>query len=156
MLQKYKEKYLCYIDILGFSNAITYPESELYNRSIQYFMDACDILKNIPSAQDYILKDQQTTQFLDCVAFSCISDIYSLNIFLSRIANIQQKLLEGGLPSRGAITKGNLFHNKKYILGPALIEAVNLERNAPNFLESSYLMTFYKTSIYKHYLLINI
>lgn len=127
MNQDYKERYLCYIDILGFSNAILSPDSSLFIRSIGFFKSAIDILQKIPERDDLLLYDLHTTQFSDCVAFSCNCNIASLYIFFNRISNLQQELLKGGLPSRGAVVKGNLLHDKKYIFGPALIEAVDLE-----------------------------
>ena len=126
----YDNKYLCYIDILGFSNIICNPDNKYYLRNLNFFRKAINILKKIPKKQDMLLQKQTVTQFSDCVVISCNNDILSLSMMIDRIREVQNKLLEGGLLTRGAITKGNIYHNQRYIIGPALVYAVQLEKIA--------------------------
>ncbi len=128
--RNYENKYVCYMDILGFSNAIKNTDHQYYIRNLNFFCDAIDLLKIIPNKPDLFLKNQIVTQFSDCVVFSCNDDIPSLSIMLDRIRELQNKLLEGGLPTRGAITKGSIYHNQNYTIGPALVCAVHLEEKA--------------------------
>ena len=126
----YEQKYVCYIDILGFSSAISQPDHPHFDRSVGYFLNALGLLENIPNKPDYLLNGLEVSQLSDCVAFSCAVDPASLSLLFDRVAHPQRELLKGGLPSRGAITKGAIFHKNGYIFGPALVQAVEMEATA--------------------------
>jgi len=135
----YEQKYVCFLDILGFSSAILHPDHPHFNRCTGYFFEALKLLKKwhknqiskkIPSKGDRFLRRLEISQFSDCVAFSCALDPYSLSLFFDRAAQLQRELLKGGLLSRGAITKGEIFHKNDYIFGPALVQAVEMEEKA--------------------------
>lgn len=127
---EYQQKYTCFIDVLGFSDAISNPEHPHYNRCAGYFLTALNILDEIVSKSDFFLKELQVSQFSDCVVFSCDINDGGLSVLLDRAAQLQRELLKGGLLSRGAIAKGSLYHTSGRVFGPALVEAVNLEKIA--------------------------
>jgi hypothetical protein len=52
--------------------------------------------------------------------FDMLYDIYLLQI----------SLIQRGISVRGAISSGKLFHNEAIVFGPALVEAVELEKLA--------------------------
>ena len=126
----YEQKYVCFLDILGFSSAIIHPDHPHFNRCTGYFVEVLKLLSNIPSRHDIFLKALEISQSSDCVAFSCAIEPTSLSIIFDRVMQLQTELLKGGLLSRGAITKGEIYHKNGYIFGPALIQAVDIEKNA--------------------------
>jgi len=129
-IKKYEQKYVCFLDILGFSSAILHPDHPRFKRCVEYFLNTLELLNKVPSRRDIFLNKIEVSQFSDSVAFSCAIEPTSLSLFFDRAAQLQKELLKGGLPSRGAITKGDIFHKDGYIFGPALVQAAKMEAQA--------------------------
>lgn len=60
-----------------------------------------------------------------------MSDAQVIALFLEELKNqIQQLTFYDGFPVRGAVTVGPLMFSDKFLFGPALVEAVQLEKEA--------------------------
>ena len=88
-------------------------------------------MESIPGQPDMLLHGVEVGQFSDCVAISAplVPDT-NLPMLIIRVEIMQQVLLEGGFLTRGAITKGKLYQQGHTVIGPALIEAVEMEKTA--------------------------
>jgi hypothetical protein len=126
----FEQRYICYIDILGFKDAIENPDHPDLIRSPEYIFTALNIMKAITEQPDFSLEGLCSSQFSDCIAFSCHSGEANLGMMFKRIAHLQRELLKGGLLTRGGIAKGELFHQHGHFFGKALNEAVELEKEA--------------------------
>lgn len=128
MQTKYDEMYLCFIDILGLTDAISNPGHQIYNRCPGYFLEAFMYMKEIMNKPDIFLQGSQVNQFSDGITISCPVTPANLSILIRKSIDLQQKLLVGGLATRGCIVKGHLYAQNGFIFGPALLEAVALEK----------------------------
>jgi len=152
--REYEERLVCYVDILGFSDALTNPEHPCHEDAPKVIFDAINDLKDTgnPDLEDWEgpLEDLKCTQFSDCVALSCPVCDKNLRKLIRRIALVQRDLLISHFPTRGAITIGKIYHNidpvviKKteavteydstgYIFGPAFVKAVKLEEKVAKY-----------------------
>lgn len=136
---EYEKQYLLYMDILGFSCAIKNPDDhEIYNRSPDFFKYSLDCMRDIPKplSKDYVIGEKLRLQmFSDCITMSfpvenIDKNLYGLGEFLMKICHLQRKLLANLFPTRGSVVKGDLYNDGSIIFGPALIEAVELEKTA--------------------------
>ena len=129
---EYEERFVCFLDILGFKDAIENPKHPVYKLGPNFFYRALSKMKEKPD--DPTMENFIVTQFSDSVAISFPSSNYQkfqLYMLIKRIIDLQQALLGGALLTRGAITKGKLYHDDLGIIfGPALIESVQLENRA--------------------------
>jgi len=129
----YEERYVCFIDILGFSSATKDQSHPCYNYGPDFLRQALRGLRSMGDP-DMALIGVKLNQFSDCVALSSPILDQDLHMFLLRTMNVQQYLIRGKLPTRGAITKGLLYHDDSgCIFGPALVEAVELEKKYAKF-----------------------
>lgn len=130
----YERRIVCFIDILGFSNLV----KETANNGIREHSKLVNICGALNKLDDFRLtlseklkaKDVRTTQFSDSVVISfpwnekdnsivaAVLWIKSYQTFLIMWHNV---LLRGG------ITIGDIIHNEKMIVGPAMIDAYTLE-----------------------------
>jgi hypothetical protein len=107
----------------------------------------CDFIYNflrgarhIAEGDDHFLrKSYRFSHFSDSFAISFTYEdtvgidyiLASLDILIDKAITTQQTLLsKKGVLSRGALTVGKLFHNGKFIFGPAIVEAGELEKCA--------------------------
>jgi len=125
-----KQKYLFYLDILGFKNLIKEKSPE----DIYKIIDKClDIYYTWENLNELF----STIYFSDTIIFYQTSEEYQVTAFLDiyGIAGIiYSRLLAEGIPVRGAITYGdfNIKQDSKgkniIYFGDALIEAYDLEK----------------------------
>lgn len=143
---RYEDRYCLFLDILGFKEVVeqsAHPKSKtpigvrrLHPGGI-YFS-----LKQIASTLNYkpiLISDtgrsrassRVMTQFSDSVVVSYrAGEMGGLDTMLYDVLNLQIALVQRGLLIRGAITQGQLHHDKDFVFGPALNEAAELEKVA--------------------------
>lgn len=76
-----------------------------------------------------------------------VGDEDVIHIFLSELKHqIHELTLLGGFPIRGAVTVGPLMFTERFLFGPALLEAVQLEKDAvfPRILLSDSVLKYIK------------
>jgi len=131
----YEERVLAYIDILGFSDAINNTiekntEKETETEKINNLFDDVLKLKEIYFLADKKISSKIVSHFSDSIAISYLKNeeegIFHIlvNILISSLA-----ILQKGFLIRGAITCGKLYHTEEKLFGPAMITAVDMEKN---------------------------
>lgn len=122
---KYEDKYVCFIDILGFKNAIIHS-----THSIQDIEEALRTMEEDMKKKELFFRGPSIIQVSDSIIVSCPIESNNLYYFIDIIVQLQQDLLFRKFPTRGAITKGEIYHDGNRIFGPAYSQAVELEGKA--------------------------
>lgn len=138
-VSSYEVRIVAYIDILGWSNSINKKiydichYENLLNDIAKYAENFSPHMKEKikkcvgeNAIADYI--DIEFSYFSDCLALS--APVNSAESIFKILAVINDILLRNNFLIRGGITAGELYHHKGIIFGAALIEAVELEKNA--------------------------
>lgn len=126
-----KEGICIFIDILGYGNKlrgvkknnIEQMEFEQYCTTVcrenNYLKEICNIF------------EADIKIFSDNIVISICATTKNLNNFhflLDHLIDYQKSLIEGNYFLRGGIAKGSLYHDKDFIYGLALVDAVKLEK----------------------------
>jgi hypothetical protein len=152
----YEQRLVAYIDILGWSEACKVESDRLLNAAKLIHDAAKDYSAQTKAEIERISKEVkgQTNQMYMAVQAGAFSDNYVLsmpvgfgNRILSSASALCIKLLQLGFLTRGGVTVGAVHHRDNVIFGPAVIEAVALEREAhyPRLLCSDNLLTHLAT-----------
>jgi hypothetical protein len=141
---KYEERYCLFLDILGFNEVVersAHPDA-IAARNGHPVSGVYFSLKQIASSLNYKAavvgangkmkaSSRVVTQFSDSVVVSYrATENGGLADMLYDVLHLQLALIQRGLLIRGAITKGLLHHDQDFVFGPALNEAVELEKVA--------------------------
>ncbi|OZY85964.1 hypothetical protein CBP51_02730 [Cellvibrio mixtus] len=144
----YKERYVAFIDILGFKEAVyESPENAAKFHEIAIALEHLSKVKHIihTTIEDLKKSDEIANQ-----AWAMWQDVkvttFSDNIFISAENNnvglmalgaysclIYNTLFANGFFARGGITKGELFESDDVVFGKALIDAYELESKTSIF-----------------------
>jgi len=143
---KYEERYCLFIDILGFQSHIEDTVKTNENtKKLMTFNRLLSALKGISREVHYkeklvskngisVLSSRMVTQFSDSVIISYkkneIVNGAGISSMLMDVHRLQLELVNNGILLRGAITSGLLYHDSKFVFGPALNDAVTLEKLA--------------------------
>jgi len=148
---EFKEKFIAFVDILGFKNLVKAAENntgmplrqllkivkalgtpedrEKYKR---YGPIICPESKYISSALDFYI-----TQVSDCVIVSSeISPAGVINL-LGHCWSAVIKLLKHGIMCRGYVTQGLIYHTEKYVVGSGYQKAYENEANVKAFKQAA-------------------
>lgn len=144
---EYQEKFVAYIDILGFEKLVKDSEAGV---GMPLF-DLMELLKTLGTSEDvtklktygsiicpgstYINSNLnfKLTQISDCVIVSSeISPAGVINL-VNHCWGAVLKLLQKGIMCRGYITKGNIYHTEAQVVGSGYIEAVSNEKTVKAF-----------------------
>lgn len=144
---KYQEKFIGYVDILGFKKLVEYSEKEIgmplselteLSKSLGTPDDVLKIKKYGPiicPASSCINRDLdfKLTQISDCVIVSSeISPAEIINL-VSNCWGAVLNLLQKGIMCRGYITKGSIYHTETQIVGSGYNEAISNEKTVKAF-----------------------
>lgn len=127
----YETRAVAFFDVLGWGEAVLASETDpdlrhrLLNgvwsfaaRSREYIEEE---MSDHPSRDEY-------TQFSDSLIVSFpYNEPHDLLRLLRYVAEFQRSMLLSGLPLRGGVTIGSMFHNDAIVFGPALNRAYHLE-----------------------------
>src|SRR5665213_1592240 len=125
----YSERYVAFLDILGFSDIVkrstTFPEKAT---------ELIAILEDIANAKQEFAEDMQlptddfkAQSFSDCIILSENASPIGLFHLMASVTMLSFNLMSKGVFTRGGIAKGKLHHSDKVVFGPAMIEAYQLE-----------------------------
>lgn len=116
---QYDVRVVCFVDILGFKQKINNSDSTQIKNILEKFEKFVD---------NSCYKTKQVTQFSDSIVFSFKYDEPSC-LFHSMIdlLLLSINLVENDTLIRGAFKIGELYHDDKYIFGPALVDAYQME-----------------------------
>jgi hypothetical protein len=133
----YTERYVAFIDILGFSDHVRQSEHspaeaqkviEILNKITRTWTD-----KALQVSRDKLGVDFQSTSFSDCSVLSEAVSPKALQYLLYRVSQFALDLLANGFLLRGAIAKGLLHHSETAVFGPAFLEAYDVERKIAKY-----------------------
>lgn len=120
----YREKYVAFIDMLGFSNLVRDAAVDLSKQSI--VIDAIDRLKD--TACNNPDMGMIVSYFSDCVVISCDRTRHGLAEMLMSLLAIAENLLVIDIMVRGGLTVGYIHHDADFMFGPGMLEAYDIER----------------------------
>ena len=128
---EYKNKIVCFIDILGFR--------EMVEENISDPLNIYSILSKISTeitdwhgAPISSNLDLVITQFSDSIVFSFVPSMHYFMQF-SFFKGLSIKMVMDGVVLRGGITYGKIFHNSDFVFGPAMNKAYELEHKVAVF-----------------------
>lgn len=129
---KYEKRVVAVIDILGFENRVM--ESENNEIITEEIKNVLEVIKENKTINDHFNKvandsNHQVSIFSDSIIISSKLEYCNFYFIVSSVTIILQEICELGFLARGGISIGNMVHNEEIAFGPALIEAVNLEKN---------------------------
>lgn len=136
----YEQRVVCFIDILGFSNIIKSTTNNTTNNRngedqlsrICNALNLINVFRHIFEKVNNkkVIDSIQTTQFSDSIviSFPWQEDDNSILVAFILIKYMQVFLIkEYNILLRGGIVIGNVIHNDKLLVGPAMIDAYMLE-----------------------------
>lgn len=144
---EYQEKFVAYLDVLGFMNLVRdsengtgmpLPELVELLRLLGTSEDVDRLKKNGPVIcpdSTYIQRDLnfKLTQISDCVVISSeVSPIGVINL-INHCAQVVLRLLEKGIMCRGYVTKGLIYHTDSQFIGSGYFEAYSKEKKVKIF-----------------------
>ena len=134
----YENRIVVFIDILGFSNIVKSTVST--KKAESYTKKANKVLANLRSALQFIHKhfyelradydnsSIQLSQFSDSIVISVLENSEELILIFKHLKLVQTRLLNKfDILIRGGVVKGLLIHTDNLLLGPAMVNAYNLE-----------------------------
>lgn len=125
----YEDRYVAFIDILGFSELVrrSSSEADLLERLVK-------VLSEIRGYQNSVYKDDsrhlvglEISSFSDCIVVSAKCSDSGLGFVLGVVIRVYNELFHQGIFIRGAICKGKMIHNENIVLGQGVISAYKLE-----------------------------
>jgi hypothetical protein len=128
----YNERYVAFVDILGFSAIVRKTDHDTTPNRIDALVKA---LTEIGSHHPAINEgdDFQFQSFSDSIVMSSASTFTGLLHILHSISDLSIRLLRTGLLTRGGIAKGKLHHDQAVIFGPAFLDAYDIEENIAKY-----------------------
>jgi hypothetical protein len=141
-----KEKFIAFIDILGFKNMVNEVESES-GLTLEELLKILSVLghdkKNLLEKYGPLICPQSTyenkdldfqlTQISDCVVISCEVSPSGIINLISHCSGIVVELLLKGILCRGYITKGLIYHTDKQFIGSGYQNALAGEKEVSFF-----------------------
>lgn len=127
VLEAYQDRYLAFVDILGFSNLVSRSVSDL--SVIKRLKSALFDISDRASAARSEELNLEVTSFSDTVVISSPVGDAELLHMLQIIDDFGFDLLSKSMLFRGALVRGKVLHSAAYVFGPALIDAYKLETN---------------------------
>ena len=139
-MHQYEERYVAFIDILGFSSLVNRAEkdSSLLER-LASALEEQGIYSEIEKSMEtlgskdprYFFKNMfRMSTFSDNILISTKINPIGLGLITTLSTIICNRLLHQGIFTRGAISKGKLIHTNTMVLGTGLIRAYELEKAA--------------------------
>lgn len=164
-MNDYEQRIIVYADILGWSNACRdlpqFPSlqkaaNKIADYARQFSLPVKQALGNAQGASPKLTEQHAVIQFSffsDNFAVSAPIGHDHVKMIFKIIAFATHELLRVGFLIRGAVTLGGLYHDDAgVIFGPALVEAVAIEKKAcyPRIVCSDSLIEFLGKTDYKN------
>lgn len=135
-MTSYQDRYVAFIDILGFKNLVAKSEEDpqLLERLVSALAELNDYV-GLQQAMDQTKNDTsgffkgmfRISTFSDSVLISTNANSLGLMLLLMIVTLISNKLFEQGILSRGGISRGKMIHTENIAIGAGLIKAYQLE-----------------------------
>lgn len=122
---------LAFIDILGFRQHVAAAFKEDGDEKRGFLVEAlATISRNDTQNAEALNARYRTTAFSDSVVLSAELSSNGISAVLRNAARLGAALLWRGIPCRGGVAEGLLIHDEEILVGPAMIAAYELERDA--------------------------
>jgi hypothetical protein len=118
----YTERYVAFVDVLGFSALIERSKTE--PEIAEDFISLLGLFQD----PEYRQGNFQITSFSDSILASIPAnhdDAFSIFVTWLAIASLSMAAM--GYPVRGAVARGLTYHNEGVVFGPAVVRAYQLE-----------------------------
>lgn len=160
--EKYEQRITAFADILGWG-VVSKKKSE-FKRLLKIANSIKDYADKFSQQQKAVIEGvpEVTSQFktqYSSIEFSFFSDSFAISALIDQGKNVfrilkfaSDILLREKFLVRGGVTIGDLLHRKRMIYGPALVEAVEMEKHEamyPRFLCSYKLVAHLESMGYK-------
>ena len=126
---EYIEKYVLFIDILGFSDMVMKS-----TKDSDKFSDLYKTLQHVKGYAEIIRASEVTNAgnieisiFSDCVAISTIDTTKGLGFMVAMASMIYSDFFHHGVMARGGLSKGKIYHSQGVIFGEGLVNAYTIE-----------------------------
>jgi hypothetical protein len=130
----YTERYVAFLDILGFSRIVVDSSRPATRFDADSLMA---ILKGIGTRDDEYDKifgvDFRFQTFSDSIVMSETASKEGFEQITDEIEALARKLLSKGLLLRGGLAKGALYHKGTVMFGPAFLDAYRLESTVAKY-----------------------
>ena len=128
---KYEQRLILFLDFLGFKEIV---EGTVGTNNLDALLGAIDHLYEIGSDDKDLYSSACATTFSDLSASSYgVREQSAVFNLLLDIAYAVIGLVNRGFLVRGAVTIGELVHTKKYLVGPAMVRAYEMESKEAKF-----------------------
>jgi hypothetical protein len=120
-----KEMYIAYLDVLGFSEIVNKKDNQMLTDYYNQLFKAITIIEDRKKEIQFVVISDSTILVTE-------PDTDNLKSLLMAIQRLQAWLVYSNIWVRGAVTLGQVYYNKEksLVVGPGLIKAFNLEKNA--------------------------
>jgi len=146
---KFENQFVAFLDVLGFSNKVLTKDIktlELYFSTIEECLNQVKELR----------KDFKHISISDSIIISAENKENNFKRLLAVIVFIQAKLSIQGIWLRGGLTFGEMYFDseKNVVVGKALIEAINLEKQAiyPRVILSPKIVSMISDGNYRNFI----
>ena len=124
--REYERRIILFLDFLGFKEIVENTVRD--DEKLQSLLKAIDRLYDIGQEDADLYKTRSITTFSDSVVLSyAIHEQSAVFYLLNDIAFAVIDLAIQGYLVRGAVTVGDLVHTTRYLVGPAMVTAYEME-----------------------------
>lgn len=120
----YREKYIVFIDMLGFSNLVRASVQDADKQAT--IVEAIGRLKDTACCNPAL--GLMISYFSDCLVLSANRTAAGLFEMLQSVRTIAENLLVVDVLIRGGFVVGDIHHLEQFMFGPGMLEAYDLER----------------------------
>lgn len=125
----YESRIILFLDFLSFKEIIEHTVRD--PACLKDLLSAIDCLYDIGREDADLYRTRRITTFSDSVVLSyAVNEQSAVYYLLSDVAFAVIALAIKGLLVRGAVTIGDLLHTNRYLVGPAMVKAYELESKA--------------------------
>lgn len=131
-IPSYKNRYIAFLDILGFSNYVddTLIDKKYFNRLVK----VTKILQRHMRLTDLANRNNvRTYMFSDSICLTYDPTQGDLVDLIDGVSELCALLMCSGVSVRGAVVLGQVFEEENIIFGPGLIDAYKKESAAANY-----------------------
>jgi hypothetical protein len=130
----YSDRYVCFLDILGFSELIRNSLKE-GSSNVDSLISSLSEITSREGALDQFFDEVDFVfqAFSDSIVMSADAKPIGLMYLLSEVNDLSKRLLLKGYLSRGAVARGSLYHAGTVMFGPAFLNAYRLESEVARY-----------------------